>query len=440
MKQRPAGAEVGRIRTNPPGPKSRELTKRLRAVECREVTFVSANAPIFLASGAGANLTDVDGNVYVDLTAAFAVASVGHSNPKIVEAVAAQAERLLHGMGDVYPPAEKVELAQTLCNLAPGDGPKRVIFAVTGAEAVEAAIKTAAVASGKPGVLAFEGAYHGLTFGALALTDGEHYRGPFLRQLAGFVRRAPFPRESARSLRPVEEALAGPDGGEIGAIIVEPILGRGGTVPAPDDWLAGLRALCDRRGLILILDEIYTGFGRTGRWFACEHAGVVPDLLCVGKGMAGGFPIAACTGRAEIMDRWPASTGDAVHTSTFIGNPAGCAAALGCIEEIRRLGLVERAAALGARLAEMLEDVRRAGRGRISDVRGRGLMWGLECVDAAGEPDSGFAAHIVRLALERGVIVLAGGLRSNVVQINPPLVITEEQLAFGVRAIRDAIA
>jgi len=439
LTQRPTGVDVGRIRTKPPGPKSRELTRRLQEVECREVTFVGPNAPIFLAGGTGANLVDVDDNVYVDLTAAFAVASVGHSDLSVVGAVVRQAETLLHGMGDVYPTTGKVELAEALCDVAPGNRPKRVIFAASGAEAVEAALKTAMVASGKPGVVAFDGAYHGLTYGALALTDGDHFRKPFLAQLGGFVRRAPFPRGDAAGLQRVEEILDGPAGVEVGSVIVEPILGRGGTIPAPDGWLAGLRALCERKGLILILDEIFTGFGRTGRWFACEHAEVVPDLLCVGKGMAGGFPIAACIGSAELMDRWPASTGEAVHTSTFIGNPTGCAAALACIEQIRQLRLVERAAKLGERLAPMLDDVRRASRGRIGDVRGRGLMWGLECVDAAGEPDARFAQQVVAGALERGVIVLTGGLRSNIIQINPPLVISDEQLAFGVRAIREAI-
>ena len=428
------GTELGRVKVAPPGPKSLALTQRLRAVECRNITFVGPGSPIFLAGGAGANLEDVDGNLYVDLTAAFAVASVGHGNPRVAEAIARQSTILLHGMGDVHPTVEKVELARLLCELTPGGGAKRVIFATSGSEAVEAALKTAAIATGKPGVLAFSGAYHGLTYGALEVTDRDHFRAPFSRQLGGFARRAPF----ASRIELVEELLDR-DETDIGAVIVEPILGRGGIIEAPPEWLQALRAVCDRRGVLLIADEVFTGFGRTGRWFACETSGVVPDLMCVGKGMAAGFPISACVGKAEIMDRWPQSRGEAIHTSTYLGHPTGCAAAIACIGELRERRLVERAAHLGIRLGALLQDLKADSRGVIGEVRGRGLMWGFEIVGPQREPDAARAAAVVAAALQRGVLALAGGVSQNVIEVTPPLVITQPQLEFAVGVLAQAL-
>jgi len=446
------GDDLARIVAAPPGPKSRKLAAELRAVESRNVTFVSDDFPVFFESGAGANLQDVDGNVYVDLSGAFAVAAAGHSDPSVAESIGDQAARLMHGMGDVHPNALKVELARELCALTPGDGPKRVIFASSGAEAIESAIKTAAVATHKPGVLCFTGAYHGLTYGALEVTDRSLFRAPFLRQLGRFSTRVPYaychrcpigctyPSCGVECLRLVEHALDGPDGADIGAVIVEPIQARGGDVLPPDDWLAGLRTLCDSRGRLLIADEIYTGFGRTGRWFACEHAGVVPDLICVGKGMSSGFPISACVGRADVMDRWPESSGEAIHTSTFLGNPMGCAAALASIARLRDGNLIERAHRTGDDLRAMLAGVRERSRGRIAEVRGRGLMWGLECVDASGEADGALAGSVVVGALRRGVVMLAAGPAGNVLQLAPPLVITHEQLRFGVAQIEASMS
>lgn len=445
------GSELAKIVTAPPGPKSRALARDLREVESRNVTFVSDEFPVFFESGAGANLKDVDGNVYVDFSGAFAVAAAGHSNPRVAADVARQAATLMHGMGDVHPNPLKVELARELCTITPGDPPKRVIFATSGAEAVESAVKTAAIATKKPGVLCFTGAYHGLTYGALELTDRSLFRAPFVRQLGGFGTRAPYaychrcpigrtyPSCAVECLRLVDHALDGPDGADIGAIIVEPIQARGGDVTPPDEWLTGLRALCDRRGLLLIADEIYTGFGRTGRWFACDHAAVVPDLICVGKGMSSGFPISACVGSAKVMDCWPESGGEAIHTSTFLGNPTGCAAALASIAEIREHGLVERAARIASALRPKLDAIRERSDGRVSDVRGRGLMWGLECVDDRGEPDGALAGAVVTRALQRGVVMLSSGFAGQVLQLAPPLVITEEQLAFGIGVITDSL-
>jgi 4-aminobutyrate aminotransferase-like enzyme len=425
------GTDLPHIVVEPPGPESRRLSAQLHDVESRNVTYVGPEAPIFLKSGAGANLQDVDDNVYIDLSAAFAVASVGHSNPRVVAAVAEQAGRLLHGMGDVYPTEEKLELARELCAIAPGPGPKRVLFGVTGADAIEAALKTAMMASGKPGVICFEGAYHGLSYGALELTDRDHFRAPFARQLGRFSWRLPFPDETnwQESVDSIERMLAASASHDIGALIVEPIQGRGGDRLAPLDWLRALRALCRPGGPVLIFDEVYTGFGRTGRWFACEHAGIAPDLLCVGKGMSAGFPISACIARADIMDAWPPSSGEAIHTSTFLGSPLGCAAALACIKELRDRNLVERAAELGVMIESALNDVRRAAPGNVREIRGRGMMWGIQCASTET------AAHAMIAALRKGIVVLASGARSDVISISPPLVISEEQLRFAVETL-----
>jgi 4-aminobutyrate aminotransferase-like enzyme len=423
------GTELPRIVVEPPGPESRRLATELREVESRNITYVGADAPIFLSGGAGANLQDVDGNVYIDLSAAFAVAAVGHSNPRVVAAIAEQSARLLHGMGDVYPTKEKVELARELCALAPGAEPKRVIFGVTGADAVESAIKTAMMAAGKPGVICFEGAYHGLTYGALEVTDRDHFRAPFKEQMGGFSRRLPYPEEMTWQASIASIERLADDSSDIGALIVEPVQGRGGDRPAPLEWLRRIRELTTKRGLVLIFDEVYSGFGRTGRWFACDHAGVAPDLLCVGKGMASGFPISACIGNAAVMDRWPASTGEAIHTSTFLGNPAGCAAALASIKEMRDQNLVERSAALGNLVGEALERMRCSALGKVVAVRGRGLMWGVQCAN------SQIAAAAMTDALRNGIIILAAGVRGDVLSIAPPLVITEMQLRYALETL-----
>ncbi|MCX7888003.1 MAG: aspartate aminotransferase family protein, partial [Verrucomicrobiae bacterium] len=302
------------LRTRIPGPRSRALARQLHRVESHNVTFVSENWPVFWQRARGVNVWDVDGNRYLDLTAAFGVANVGHANPRVVAAVRRQARELLHAMGDVHPNQLKLQLARQLVALTfdrwSTGAAGRVLFTNTGAEAVEAALKTAAVHTGKPGVIAFDGAYHGLTYGALAATSRELFRKPFAGQLGRFVRHVPYGSIPEKA-------------DDCGAVLVEPIQGRGGMRVPPDDFLPGLRRFCDEHGLLLILDEVYTGFCRTGRWFACEHWDVVPDLICVGKALGGGLPISACIGKAPVMDSWPPSEGEAIHTSTFLGHPLG---------------------------------------------------------------------------------------------------------------------
>ena len=340
----------------------------------------------------------------------------------MVAAIKAQAGKLLHAMGDVHPNELKLKLARELVELTFGrwcrhasalhrsaatrsaatKSPARVVFANSGAEAVEAALKTAVMHTKRPGVIAFEGAYHGLTYGALDTTWRADFRSPFSSQLGHFTAHVPFGRV------PEVSNLQ-----NFGAVIVEPIQGRGGIVVPPDDFLQKLRKFCDSHGLLLIFDEIYTGFCRTGRWFAGEHWGVVPDLVCMGKAMAGGFPMSACIGRADVMDSWPESKGEAIHTSTFLGNPLGCAAALASIGEMKRLKLDTRSRELGEWFSTRLA--------RIGKVRGKGLMLGLEV---------GNAVPLVEKLLQRGILALPEGSRGEILGVTPPLVITERQLEY----------
>lgn len=418
-------ADLEEIRTEVPGPRSRELTPALRSFESRNVTFVDKDFPIFWESAWEALVTDVDGNRYIDLTAAFGVANTGHSNAYVAAAVHDQAVRLMHGMGDVHPTEVKVRLLETLAKIAPGDLTK-TFLASTGAEAVEAALKTAMLATGKFAFAAYRGAYHGLSLGALKVSGIEKFREPFSSFVSTNTVFLDYPRANSlasdegagSALDDVKRALSGRS--DIAALIVEPLQGRGGCVVPPKGYLAGLRHLCDSLGILLIFDEIYTGFGRTGALFACEHDGVVPDILCIGKAMANGFPISATIARPAIMDVWPESPGEALHTSTYLGNPMGCAAALANLGEIQRLELPQRARQLGLMLGARLDALRADG--KAVDVRGRGLMWGIEFADAAT------AERIVKNALKAGVILLQAGPQGNVISITPPLVITQQQL------------
>ena len=408
-----APALVGAV----PGPRSRALAARLARVESRNVTALEP-VPIFWERARHANLWDVDDNRYVDLTAAFGVANVGHAHPDVVHAVAHQAETLLHGMGDVHPARVKVELLEKLASIYPrglgssggaaGAPDVRGVLSSSGSDAVETAIKTAMLATGRAGILAFEGAYHGLSFGALDCTWRSDFKAPFSARLPGATRFARY-----GDLDDVRRTADRP-GEAIGAVLVEPIQGRGGERVPPDGFLTGLRALCDERGWLLIADEIYTGLGRTGARFACDHEGVVPDLLCIGKGLASGMPLSACLGLARCFDAWPRSTGEALHTQTFLGHPASCAAALASLAVSERWELPARASVLGTTVLEHLSR-RLAGASAVAEVRGRGLMIGIECA----RPE---IAHVATQAmLERGYVLLPSGPEGRVLSLTPPL-------------------
>ncbi len=409
------------MRTDVPGPRSRALAARLAAVESRNVTCLVPDPPICWERGAGANVWDADGNRFVDLGGGFGVANAGHAHPRVVAAVAEQCARLMHAMGDVHPPAVKIALLEALVARFPGGGPARAVLGSSGSDAVESALKTALVATGKPGVIAFDGAYHGLALGALDATHRPMFRAPFAARLplrTGFARFG----DAGDVVRAARELDA-----PVGSVLVEPIQGRGGERVPPDGFLSALRTLCDREGWLLILDEVYTGFGRTGHWFACEHEGVVPDLLCVGKGLASGMPISACLGRAEVMDAWPASQGEALHTQTFLGHPPSCAAALASMAVLADEKLVERSAEDGAAALAFLR-ARTHGLARVASVRGRGLMLGIEC----DSPETALRACTASLA--RGVILLPSGDDGRVLSVTPPLCIGRAALehALGV--------
>ncbi len=418
----------------------------LRQYESRNVTFMEADAswPIVWARAKGVHVWDEAGRKYLDLTAAFGVASAGHANSRVVRAGQQQMATLLHAMGDVHPHALKAKLARELNRLwgqsivSPSQSRSRrsakTIFCNSGFEAVEAALKTAILATGKSEIVAFEGAYHGLGYGALNATHRDHFRSPFRSQLGDFGHFVPFPT-TRRDLVSTEDTIRRLlKSHSIGAILVEPMQARGGINIPPKQFLPLLRRLCDDHGALLILDEIYTGFGRTGTWFACEHSGVAPDLICLGKALTGGFPLSACVGRADVMDAaWPESTGEAIHTSTFLGHPVGCAMALAQIAEIRRLKLVARSETLGDFLLAELGQLKSTA--LTLKARGAGLMVGLELTHHDGTPATMESLIIIKRLLHRGFIFLPEGEHANVISFTPPLTITRVQLRSAVRAL-----
>ena len=427
---------------------ARQTLQLLRDHESRNILFVEPDGswPIVWERAKGVHVWDANGEKYLDLTAAFGVAAAGHANANVVKAGQKQMGKLLHAMGDVHPHALKARLARELSRLTferwtkksqPKTG--KVIFSNSGFEAVESALKTAMLATGKRGVIAFEGGYHGLGYGALNATHREHFRRPFRSQLRAFGQFAKFPVAKA-DLKRLESSLRKIFRSQkIGAVLVEPVQARGGINVPPPEFLPLLRRLCDEHGALLILDEIYTGLGRTGKWFACEHSGVVPDLICLGKALTGGFPLSACVGRADMMDAaWPASTGEAIHTSTFLGHPVGCAMALAQISEIRRLNLCKRSAQLGKFLLGELPKAQ-SPKSKVK-ARGLGLMVGVELNLPNGKPATSIALDAIKQLLHRGCIFLPEGEHANVISFTPPLTISKAQLAKAVAELKNVLA
>lgn len=421
---------------------SQHVLEKLRRFESRNVTHFEPDGswPIVWEKAEGTSVWDLEGRKYLDLTAAFGVAAAGHANPGVVEAGKKQMARLLHAMGDVHPHRLKADLAEQLSNLTferwsvPGK-PKsgKTIFCNSGFEAVEAAMKTALLATGRPGIICFEAAYHGLGFGSLNATHRLHFRGPFRPQLKEFAHFVPFPKteeellELSGSLRRLIEVH------EIGAVLVEPIQARGGINIPPPEFLPMLRALSDEHDLCLVVDEIFTGFGRTGAWFACEKEGVIPDLICLGKALTGGFPLSACVGESGLMDRaWPTSEGESMHTSTFLGHPVGCAMALAQIGEIRRLDLTQQSMKLGNYFLAQMRNLKL----QRTNVRGSGLMLGIEFLKSDGTPDTARCLGLVKSLLKAGFIVLPEGEHANVLSFTPPLTITKSEIDTTIEALR----
>ena len=423
------------IHTAIPGPRSLALGERLGRVECRNTTFRTPDWPVFWKRAEGANVWDADGNRFVDLTSAFGVATLGHG--ATAGAAAMQAGRLVHAMGDVHPAAIKVDLCERLAEVTFGrwtGQPGKCLLGNSGFEAVEAALKTAVMATGRSRVVAFTGGYHGLGYGSLLGAGIPWFREPFEGQLAAVTDRLPYPREGdAESQRAFGEALATVDATQVAALLVEPVQGRGGIVVPPPGFLAELREWCDAHGVVLVFDEIYTGFFRTGRWFACDHHEVVPDLVCLGKALSGGFPISACVGRVEVMDAWPETRGEALHTSTFLGNPVGCAMALASLEAFAGAEFQAEITTAGATWATALAHLE--GLPGVHEIRGPGLMKGIELREPDGAPAGSRVVDLVIRLLKRGYIALPDAPEGHVLALTPPLVLTAPEINAAVDAI-----
>lgn len=415
------GLDLPNLHTDVPGPNSRARIDVLARHECSAVTArrarraevlgIAADDPIVWDEALGANVRDVDGNVFVDLTSGFGVALVGHRHPAVVAAATRQAGRLPHAMGDAFPDETRIALLERLAAFAP-PGLSVALLGLSGSDAIDAAVKTAVLATGRTGVLAFGGAYHGLALGVVGLQAYKQaFTDPFRAIAHPAVTHLPWgcPADAIR------RALAD---GTIGLVLVEPILGRGGIRLPPDGWLLEVAALARAHGAVLALDEIQTGLGRTGERFAGPADGVVPDVLCVGKALGGGFPISACLGTPEVMAHWGASKGEAIHTQTFLGHPIGCAAALAVLDLLEG-GLIDAVRERGEQLATTLV-------GHGFAVRGRGLM-------RAVTVGPGRALAASRILLRRGFLVLPADDDS--LQLTPPVTLSDAQITAFARAL-----
>jgi 4-aminobutyrate aminotransferase/(S)-3-amino-2-methylpropionate transaminase len=437
---RVAATRVIEIRTEIPGPRSREILEReLKAVAHPLIV----HEPVVADRARGSTITDVDGNTFVDFVGGVGVANVGHNHPRVLEAIADQAERFLHTDYTVIPYEGYVELAERLGGLVPIGGETRAAFFNAGAEAVENAVKLSRLYTKRQGVIAFEGAFHGRTWMALTMTSKTHPYKKGLGPFAPEVYRTPYPNAyrgpDAKTALTALEGLftthVSPE--HVAAIVFEPQQGEGGFLPAPQEFVDGLRRICDDHGIVLVADEVQTGFGRTGRMFAMEHFGVEPDLVIVAKSIAGGLPLSGVVGRATIMDH-PHS---GAIGGTFIGNPVALAAALAVLDVFEEEQLVERAQLLGAALrARMLDWQSRWP--RIGDVRGLGAMLAIELVrdPATKEPAPELVEAVVGAALQRGLLLLKAGVNGNCIRVLCPLTTTDAELDDGLGAWEDALA
>jgi 4-aminobutyrate aminotransferase/(S)-3-amino-2-methylpropionate transaminase len=397
--------------------------------------------PVFAERARNAEVWDVEGKRYIDFGAGIAVVNTGHSHPAVVDAAKKQLEAFSHTCIMVTPYPDAVELAERLCALAPISD-ARAIFVSTGAEAVENAIKIARFATGRPGVIAFSGGFHGRTNLCMGLTGKVV---PYKKGFGPFtpgIHHAPFPAEylgvsGADSFRALEQLFKSDlEPEQVAAVIVEPVQGEGGFYPLPDGFLECLRALCEQHGILLVLDEIQTGYARTGRMFAAEYAGIEPDIMTVAKGIAGGFPLAAVVGRRTVMDApEPGGLG-----GTYAGSPVGCAAGLAVLDVIERENLCERALRIGERIMERLTGLQATFPDRVGDVRGLGAMVAMELVrdgDPA-KPDAELAKALCARALESGLILLSCGVRGNVIRILAPLTIETAHLEEGLNILTES--
>jgi 4-aminobutyrate aminotransferase / (S)-3-amino-2-methylpropionate transaminase / 5-aminovalerate transaminase len=431
----PASSEQRRkLVTEIPGPRSRELwERRTSAIPAG----VGTTLPIFVERAYGGIVEDVDGNRLIDLGAGIAVVNVGHAHPAVAAAIAEQAAKFVHTCFQVTPYDGYVEVCEQLNQRTPGTHEKRSFLVNSGAEGVENAVKISRAATGRPAIIAFDQAFHGRTLLALSLTAKVNPYKKAFGPYAPEVYRAPYSypyRGTGRLAETRAWIEASVDPAQVACVVVEPIAGEGGFVVPEPGWFAGIAEWCRAHGVVFVADEVQTGFGRTGAWFASEHEDVVPDLVVTAKGLGGGMPIAGVTGRAEIMD--------AVHAgglgSTFGGNPVSCAAALAAIAVIEKERLVERAQRLGDRMLARLRALQKETTG-VGDVRGRGAMVAIELVHDDGTPDAERARQISVTCHEQGVIVLTAGTLGNVVRLLPPLVLDDALLDQGLDALATAV-
>jgi 4-aminobutyrate aminotransferase len=432
---------VPQIRTELPGPKARDLLDR-------DSRFVSPSYtrvyPLVVERGSGAVIQDVDGNLFLDFTAGIAVNATGHCHPHVVDAITDQANKLLHMSGTDFYYQPQIDLSERLALAGPGPGHKRVFFTNSGAEALEAALKLARWHTGRPRAIAFFGAFHGRTYGAMSLSGSKlvHRRG--FAPLVPDIHHVPYPRgcttcaapgSSCACVQAIEDTVmkrtAPPE--EVAAIFVEPIQGEGGYHVPPAGFLPALRKLCDKHGILLVADEVQSGMGRTGKMFAVEHWGVQPDIICLAKGIASGMPLGAIIARDEVMD-WPSGS----HASTFGGNPVSCRASLATLE-LLEAGYMANAAERGEQLKQGLIRMR-ASNAEIGDVRGLGLMVAMDLVESR-DPHTHSPARrdeVVQTAFHHGLLLLGCG--ESAIRFCPPLCITAAQVDRALEILRGVLA
>ncbi|MDQ4081908.1 MAG: 4-aminobutyrate--2-oxoglutarate transaminase [Actinomycetota bacterium] len=428
-----------RRQTDVPGPLSRQILERKERVVAEPL---SVYLPLVIAEGNGATLSDVDGNTFIDFTGGIGCLAVGHSHPRVVQAVQEQAARFTHTDFTIVPYENYVELAERLCGLAPTRGQARAAFFNSGAEALENAIKFARAYTGRPAVVAFDGGFHGRTLLALSLTSKTHpYKaglGPFAPEVYRVSFADPYRGPDAvTALAELERAFktrVAPE--EVAAIVLEPVQGESGFVVPPSEFVRGVRELADAYGIVLVADEVQTGFGRTGRFFAIEHFEVEPDLVTVAKAVAAGLPLSGVVGRAEIMD----APGDSAIGGTYVGNPVAIAAAHAVLDVIVEERLVARAEEIGAAIRERMEAWRERFQA-IGDVRGLGAMLALELVRdrASKEPAPELATAVVEAAAARGLLLLKAGVHGNCLRVLVPLVIRDGELEEALDVWEEAL-
>jgi 4-aminobutyrate aminotransferase / (S)-3-amino-2-methylpropionate transaminase / 5-aminovalerate transaminase len=427
------------LRTAIPGPRSKEILERKDKVIADPLSIF---LPVVVAEGRGATLTDVDGNTFIDFTGGVGCLNVGHSHPRLVEAAQEQLTKFAHTDFTIVPYEVYVTLAERLLALAPFSGPAKAAFFNAGTEAVENAIKFARSYTKRSAVIVFEGAFHGRTLLSMTMTSKTHPYKAGLGPFAPEVYRVPFAQDyrgpdTRTALAALERTLVTQVAAEsVAAIVIEPVQGEGGFVVAPRDFMAGIRRICDEHGIVLVVDEVQTGFGRTGKLFAIEHYGVEPDLMTVAKSIAGGLPLSGVLGKAEIMDAPP----DSAIGGTYVGNPVAQAAALAVLDVFEDEGLVERSQQIGERIRERMVSWQERF-DRIGDVRGLGAMLALEFVEDRDtkEPDAEFATAVVEGAAERGLLLLKSGIYSNCIRVLCPLVVTDAELDEALDVWEDAL-